>query len=228
MASQAVAIRGKNRERPETLDQLIAEAARNPKDPKIRFRLGRMYDSKGRYSEAREEFLACVKLQPHNRQAYEYLALLYEGEQQYEKAITAYQKAIQLEQTQSAKSEWPYLNYGILLSKTNRSEEAVGLFEEALRKSPNSAKAHFELGRVLLQLERFEAAKTPLLRAVELNPDLPRSHYFLGNVYQRLKKTEKARVAWARFRELERIEADKKVRSEQVSVGIRGEPREAR
>jgi tetratricopeptide (TPR) repeat protein len=173
-----------------------------------------MYDRQGRYADARNEFLACVRWQPENRRAYEYLALIYEGEQQYDQAVSAYEKAIELEQKQPSKSEWPYLNYGILLSKLDRNEEALKLLQQAAHKSPGSAKAQFEFGRVLLQVGSVEAAKTSLLRALEIDPTLPRAHYFLGNAYQRLHETEKADESWARFKELQKMEADKKVRSE--------------
>ena len=221
VSARVLALRRDKGSAPGTLGELEAAVTRRPDDPGIRFRLGQMYDKAGRYAEARDQFLACVELQPDNRQAYEYLALLYEGEQKYEAAITAYQKAIELEQRQSSQSEWPYLNYGILLSKINRHEEALNFLQQAVRKSPNSPKAHFEVGRVSLRLGRVKAAKTSLLRAVNLDPDMPRAHYFLGNLYQKLNEEEKAQQEWARFRELQRAQADSKLRSSRPMVSNR-------
>ena len=95
-----------------------------------------MYDRQGRYPEARAQFEAVVRIDPSSRAGWEYLALLHEFEQQYEKAAAAYLKAIELERKHGPPSETPYLNYGILLSKLHQHEEALEYLSEAVEKPP--------------------------------------------------------------------------------------------
>lgn len=175
-----------------------------PRDLEARLRLGRLLDRQARYPEARAQFEKATRLDPNCREAWEYLALLYEFEQNFEQATSAYKRAIELERTLGPPSEMPYLNYGILLAKIQREPEAVVQLETALARSPGSAKVQFELGRVRLQMNQLEPARDALLQAVRLDPSLVRAHYFLGQVYQRLEQPDLASRSFARFKELEK------------------------
>ncbi len=183
---------------------LEAAALRKPNDPEIQFQLGVLYDKQARYPEARKAFQAVVRAQPQRLEAYEYLALLYEFEQNYEQGIATYKIAVELERKQTSRSEWPYLNYGILLSKLHRDEESLSFLEQAIGRNPNSAKAHYEIGRVFLRLGRLEPAKVALLRSIQLDKGLAKAYYFLGHVYRQMNRTEQAEREWTRFKELER------------------------
>ena len=70
-------------------------------------------------------FKRAIEIDPHNVKAHNHLGQTYEGLALYPAARAAYLKAIELEQKQAAKSEWPYFNLGVLYIKEGRAAEAV-------------------------------------------------------------------------------------------------------
>jgi Flp pilus assembly protein TadD len=64
--------------------------------------------------------------------------------------------------------------------------------ESALKRHPNAARAHLELGCIQLALDHLEEAATHLERALALDPHNSRAHLLLGKVYLRQGKTQAA------------------------------------
>jgi TonB family protein len=80
-------------------------------------------------------------------------------------------------------------NYNLDLPKEKNIEELV---EEA-RKNPDSAEAHFDLGRAYYLSESFEKAIPELKAATRIKPDHAQAHYNLGLAYGALQRyTESA------------------------------------
>ena len=77
----------------------------------------------------------------------------------------------------------------MFLFRQGRLEEALRPLEATVKEQPGAARAHGELGRVLLQLGRLEAATARLARAVELDPKYRAARLLLGRAYLRLGRT---------------------------------------
>jgi Tfp pilus assembly protein PilF len=120
------------------------------------------------------------------------LGLSLEAENQTDAAVTAYRKAIKLDQAAEVHSEQPYLNLGVLLTKSNRAAEALELLQQAARMAPSSNRARYELGKAYFELGEFAKAEPELEAAIHIEPKSRESHYLLGRIYQRLGKAERA------------------------------------
>jgi tetratricopeptide (TPR) repeat protein len=72
------------------------------------------------------------------------------------------------------------LNLGIAYADEFNLEGALAEFSEAVNLDPNSAPAHYNKGRVLLDLRRYPDAKPELANAVHLDPQYAEPWYLLG------------------------------------------------
>ena len=87
--------------------------------------------------------------------------------------------------------EDPGIDYGVFLYRQGRTAQALERLGAALERHSDSARAHLELGCVLLSLDRLEEAAQHLERAIALH-DSPRAHQLLGKTYLRQGKYEAA------------------------------------
>ena len=197
---------------PLAVDELQIAAELEPNQPQIRYFYGRVLYDTGRYPEARDQFLACLKIQPGFRKALENLALCHEALRDFPKAIQAYREAIALEKTREGPQHGePYAFYGALLAKLRRSEEALSVLRQAVRVSPRSFVANFHLGRVLLTRGHLQEADKFLLNAANLAPKFSRTYYFLGKLRQKQSRAADAGRYWARFKQLDQAPESRKM-----------------
>jgi protein O-mannosyl-transferase len=83
-------------------------------------------------------------------------------------------------------------NLGLLLTETNRTDEAMTHFRKALEINPLYARAHNNLGNLLMQINRTEEAMTHFRKALEINPDYAETHTNLGILLVKTNRTEEA------------------------------------
>lgn len=186
--------------------ELRKAAELDPNHAQTRYFLGRVLYSTGAYGAARDEFLACLKLQPGYRKALENLGLCYEALQDYTKATQAYLDAIALEYTQvGPKRAEPHAFYGAMLSKIGESEKALAVLRQGVAVSPRSFVANYHLGRLLLNLGDNAEAEKFLLTAADLAPKFSRTYYLLGNLRQKQNRRGDAERYWVTFRDLDRV-----------------------
>lgn len=178
----------------------------DPNHAGIRYLFGRVLYSTGDYVEARDQFLACLKIQPDYRKALENLGLCYEALQDYSKATQAYHDAIALEESQKGpKHAEPYAFYGAMLAKAGESERALSVLREGVVVSPRSFVANYHLGRLLLTLGNNAEAEKFLLTAADLDPKFSRTYYLLGNLRQKQNRRAEAERYWVLFKDLDRL-----------------------
>jgi|SRR5580658_22428 tetratricopeptide (TPR) repeat protein len=163
-----------------------------PANTEVLYHLGRVRYQQNRFDAAVATFESVLRQDPANIRAQNNLGLSLEAKNQIDAAITAYRKAITLDQASSSRTEQPYLNLGALLTKLNRSSEAVAPLRQAVLIAPGSGKAHYELGAAYVSLEQPEDARSELETGVKLEPRSIESHYLLARVYQRLGKSDLA------------------------------------
>ena len=198
----------------EALDELQTAAEQDPDQPQIRYFLGRVYYSTANYPAARDEFLACLKLQPGFPKALENLALSYEALNEDDKAIQVFKEAISLEKTRPGPRRVEALvYYAVLRARIGHLEEAFGLLREAIGLSPKSFRANFELGRLLLKSNQLAEAERYLLAAAELDSKFSRTYYFLARLNKERKRIQEADQYMALFQQL-----DKDVRNREFSL----------
>jgi len=159
---------------------------RDPENVESLYHLGRVRYQQNRFDDAIAAFQHALRLEPNNVKAQDNLGLSLAAENQNEAAEGAFRKAIALDKVASVHTEQPYLNLEILLSRTNRSEEAVELLLQAERIAPNSIQVRHELGKTYFDMGQFQKARIELEAGVRIDSTSRESHYLLGRTYQRL------------------------------------------
>ncbi len=118
-----------------------------------------------------------------------HLADLYFENQEYTKAIEAYEVVLEVNQ-QSVDAfiypVWLYIDY------VNDPSEALALSETALSLFPDSAMAHNLVGWSHLANRDYEQAEDHLVQAVEMDPTVPAIHYNLGALREATDRVDQA------------------------------------
>lgn len=157
-----------------------------------RYSLGRVRYQLNQFDQAIAAFDEVLRHDPANLKAEYNLGLSYEGKNQVADAISCYKKAIELERASSTRDEQPYLDYGALLSRSNRAAEAIPLLLHAVEIKPDSGKAQYELAKAYLGDGRAEDARAAGEKAIACQPEESSYHYLLGRIYAKLGKSDLA------------------------------------
>ena len=186
--------------------------------------LGTAYYELGNAREASDEFQNALRLDPKNEQVYFNLGMLYlkfrtpelanlvfehglkevpgspllwmgmgltqHLAEQTEKAAVALKKAIELDPAFTD----AYIVLGDVLESDNKLEDALPVFEAAIRKQPDSYIGYFYCGKILLKMNdgRLEQAIEQLRKTVQLAPDFAEGRYELGRALEHAGKTREA------------------------------------
>lgn len=187
--------------RPEL--QKLAQS--NPRSALYPYWLGRLDYDDMQFPAALAKFKKTLELDPNLMKAHDNLGLCYEALGQYDEAIQTYQEATRLNRVGGANSPWPPLNFGTLLVKLGKLEQAEPYLKESLRYDPKFARAHYQLGILLEKQRRDSEAVQELNQAATLDPSYPEPHYALGRIYQRKGDTKNAETALNTFQKLKKV-----------------------
>lgn len=150
---------------------------------------GRILYLLNRFQPAVQVLRSALVNDRENVEIHRLLGLSLEGLGHADEASGEFRDAIRLYRG-SSRNEDPGIDYGVHLFRLGHAEEAVAPIEAALVRHPDAARAHLELGSVLLALDRLQEAESHLERAATLDPQSSRAHLLLGKVYLRLGKTK--------------------------------------
>jgi len=119
------------------------------------------------------------------------LGMIYMQKRDYDKAIASAERALSLEPG----SSWCLYRLGVALSFAARPEEAIPLFEKALRLNPLApATFYYDFGGALRTANRIEEAAASYKKASEKAPNWFWPHAALAAVYSMLGRNEEARA----------------------------------
>jgi len=96
-----------------------------------------------------------------------------------------------------------YLNLGALLCESHRSNEAVALYDEALRRKPHEALLHFNRAIALEDRGDAAAALASYHASLRLAPDLADAHYNAARLHQQLGDAKQAVRHFNAYRRLQ-------------------------
>jgi len=157
----------------------VAEAQNNPNlaiqqyqqalqiDPEHKatlYRLGVIYAELKQYPQAIDAWQRYLKATGNSATAYADLAFCYELSGDIDKAETAYQSGL----AKDPKCAPCRVNYGLLLARRGRVNEAITQWQSVL----TEAEIHYNLGGVYSLAGRNEQAKIEYKKALELDPTL--------------------------------------------------------
>ncbi len=113
-------------------------------------------------------------------------------------AVTAYQKAIQLNPTHAE----AHYGLGNALRDSGDQSGAIAAFQKAIQLKPNYGEAHNNLGLLLYARKDLEGAQAAYDKAIQSKPTLPHPHYNLGTVLLDLGRFGDAEATTRRTLEL--------------------------
>jgi|CZKR01.1.fsa_nt_gi tetratricopeptide (TPR) repeat protein len=102
----------------------------------------------------------------------------------------------------SPKSELPYVRMASIALKTRRPADALPSAQRAVQLAPDSAEAHYLLGRSCLEVGQREKALQELETASKMAPGSPEVHFNLAKAYTKANLPEKAEQERATFARL--------------------------
>lgn len=171
------------------LEKLSSQSPANPLYP---YWLGRLdYDAQ-HYADAIAHIEKAVELDPKMARAYDNLGLCYFAQNDNDRAIINYQKAIALNNEAATPSAVPYLNLAIAQQSLNQSDQAETNIREALRIDPKLAPAHYRLASILEDKGKLQSAIEELSEAAKLDDQYAEPHLALARIYKKLNLTEEA------------------------------------
>jgi len=91
-----------------------------------------------------------------------------------------------------------YNNLGIVVQAEGRKEEAIGLYEQALRLRPDFAEAHNDLGIALAEKGRLQESLEQYERAIRSEPNFADAYNNEGNLLLRIGRIREAIEYFAR------------------------------
>lgn len=153
-----------------------------------------------RYDEAIAKYQLVLAEEPWLVTALHELSYSYFESRRFSEALEVGLRGVQCRT--EGPSQFPIL-IGNALDELGRSQEAIAVYEEAIRREPKQAMPRFNLAVALQRAGRWPQAKTAVQQALALNPLHPGSHAVLGDLYRQMGYRIPAALAYARFLQLE-------------------------
>jgi tetratricopeptide (TPR) repeat protein len=131
-----------------------------------------------------------------NATSWHNLGSLYAQKQQWAKAISCYQEAIQLEPSSSQ----TYRNLAKAYSKIGKQSKAALCWYEAFTLEPDRVKPeeYFSLAKSLLQQNQVARAIACLRQTIRLKPDFARAYLIMGKLFENQGKSAAAQACYER------------------------------
>lgn len=187
--------------------------------PDLNYNLANFYRMNNDLGKAIKYAWRVTELKKNFRDAYDLVGNIFFRLEDYENAIVAYQKVIdigpkdakgyynlgcvysEMEDLNNAEESW---KNAISREKVRKVKKEKSLEDELTRtvtvfKASVSAKAHDGLGRLYLQQNQSEKALEHFEKAVEIEPGRPELYYEIGKIYLNQKNTKKAIYSFERY-----------------------------
>lgn len=162
----------------------FAQACRlNPRLPDGCYYHGRALYMLNRFEAALAPLERALRVDPIRGRAETAIAESLEALGRAAEAETRFLAAIARRDSAAERARTAYARF---LIRAGRTEDALAPLREALTGNPDSAEAHFQMGRALQQLDRLHVALPHLERAAALDPQRAPIRLLLARVYRRL------------------------------------------
>lgn len=123
-------------------------------------------------------YLKAIKYSHYPTMLYGNLSYYYLRNGDYEKSYKTSLKAISI----GLKNETILYIYGVSLSTLGKNDEAIGIFNEIIKKNPKNYEALTELGELYFLKGEMEKAKNLLKRSLMINNFYPKTYYLLSEI----------------------------------------------
>ena len=148
--------------------------------------------------EALSIYEGLIKSKLNDAYLYSQIGVLHKDDN---KSILNFKKALELD----PHYERTYLNLYYHLSRLERHEETLEIFDKAINFFSQSAWVYFEHGNSLYRIERYEQAITSFDKAIELDPINSEAYEWRGYSLRKLERYEQAITSFDKAIELDPI-----------------------
>jgi tetratricopeptide (TPR) repeat protein len=114
--------------------------------------------------------------------------------ERYDKALTEYNQAIQINPNYAE----AYNSRGIVYAHLQQYDKALADFDRAIKIDPSDAKAYNGRGVVYYNLQQYDKALADYARAIQIDPNYANAYSNRGVVYYNLQQYDKALADYAR------------------------------
>jgi len=167
----------------------------DPADPGVYYHLGDAYAKAGRYKEEMKLYQDGIRIGLQNAWLYSRLGRLYIQQGDRVEAIPAYEKAVQLNPSDSDSLN----DLAMAYLDTHRIADSERTFKWILAANDQYAPAYNGMGLIAVQKHDISAARDYFERAAQLDPDLLEAQLNLGRIYKNMGDTGRARACWETF-----------------------------
>lgn len=130
----------------------------------------------------------CVKKSPQKARPYSNLGFAYFVAGEYDRAIEATKKAIDLNRNFAH----AYHNLGLIYQKMGDFDQGMSMVRKAIDIDPHFYIAYYSLGSILFENGRYEEASEVFRHFLKVFPYFPNVHHLLGIAYGAQKKFDEA------------------------------------
>jgi type IV pilus biogenesis/stability protein PilW len=173
----------------DQVERAYNSAVEHPQDASVNGKLGMVLQTYSQLEEAAVCYQRARLLDPASFQWVYYLGVVQAAEGKYDEAAATLRQAL--------RSLPDYLPARLKLAECLRNsaawEGSRALYEAILAKHPDSAEAHYGLGRVRAARHDLKGAVESFRQACELFPDYGPAHYALALAYRSLGQTDESR-----------------------------------
>jgi len=185
--------------RKEQLDVALSLLAAFPDDTNAAFLVGMAYFEQGNAVDAEEYLEKSLKLEPNRADAYDHLGRIALLKGQYDKALTLFHRALEIDPKTSG------IHFRIAKAQVflGKLEEAVPELQKDIVTFPQAGESHGLLGETYLQLKEYQKAKENFEVAIRVQPDYTKAYYGLATACTRLGLKDESKQAQQKFKQLE-------------------------
>lgn len=160
--------------------------------------IAKWYEKIGQEEKAKQALLYLVEKDLNSYYGHKALAEIYERENDLEVATEEYIRAANIRPNEDK------IQYKIadLFHQTGKSDDAVKVLKELLKRKPEWEDASILLGDIYQEQERFKEAVSVYLDAIQYHPENYDLYYNLGMVYTRLNDFQSAKEYYEKAAEL--------------------------
>jgi arylsulfatase A-like enzyme/tetratricopeptide (TPR) repeat protein len=174
----------------EALESALRE---DPRMPQARLMLGTSYAELGRRKEAKAQFDAVLKDDPHSVQALIGMASVLQAEGQTDDVVALCKTTLTLDERNAQAHEL----LGEVYAEQKKPAEALPHFEKAVEIQPKLTRNRLNLAGALTEVKQYGRAEALLKEIVKDYPRFPFAQYHLGLLYEEQGRLPEARSAYA-------------------------------
>ena len=191
----------------EAEKELLIAVQQNPESDENQYMAGRLFFTEQKIDKAVACFYAAIRLNPENFKAHDSLGLCFQNLANYSLAEHYYKRALEIAEKHHETYTQGYLDLAELLTGTEstRVPEGEVYARHAAELEPDSAQAHYLIGKALYREGKPAMAITELLKSGRLDPQDSRPHFILARIYQKMGRRAEAKGEWSAFDRLMKL-----------------------